>query len=295
MSVLEKLSGVEIKPDSRISEADRRFCSVHQQAYDDALTGLEKLRKQWKELVKHQEELIRTVNSQSFEWSRYIDIPGFSSRDILNRLETLPEVFISRIISYFSEQYHVSLDSDPVKKRLLPPRPKYSYDKEQTEQYRKAMRELSLRYEDILEQIFIQLGGRTFTERAIDELKEKCHNAVWNSYRSEAEYEVKGDTIRFTFYACKYKTWVYQPRWSLTDKMQDILIAASHFETGQLESYLPGAFDLLGWGAKETSVFEFPGSKVKQLRMFKNGRVDLKFGSKADASQFAAEYLGLVA
>lgn len=34
MSVLEKLSGVEIKPDSRISEANRRCCAVHQLSVD---------------------------------------------------------------------------------------------------------------------------------------------------------------------------------------------------------------------------------------------------------------------
>ena len=46
---------------------------------------------------------------------------------------------------------------------------------------------------------------------------------------------------------------------------------------------------------KTTPLFEFSCDKLKQLRMFKNQRVDLKFTSKAYANQFAAEYLGLIA
>ena len=38
--------------------------------------------------------------------------------------------------------------------------------------YQAEMRSFSLRYETVLDQIFIQLGGRTFMERALDEIKE---------------------------------------------------------------------------------------------------------------------------
>lgn len=295
MNVLEKLSGVEIKPDSRISEEDRRFCSAHQQAYDAAREELSGLRQIWKDIVQHQEDILRTVATESYEWNRYIELSGLSSLDIRKKLEEMPEIFISRIVHYFNGKYHVSVDSEPVKNVLIPESPKYSWEKEQIHQYHIAMRDLSLRYEDILEQIFIQLGGRTFAERAVDELKEKCHTAAWNTYRSTPDYEVKSDTIRFTSYACKFDDWLGRPRWSLNDGMKDILRAASHFETGQLEYYPSGVSALLGWDDKESSVFEFTCDKLKQLRMFKNHRVDLKFSSKAYANQFASEYLGLVA
>ncbi len=295
MNLLEKLSGVEIRPDSRISESDRRFCAAHQQAYDTAREELSELRQIWKEIVQHQDDILREVSTESYERTGYIELSGLSTIEIRNKLEAMPEIFISRIVHYFNSRYHVSVELEPVKTALLPEKPKYSWSKEQTKQYHITMRDLPLRYEDILEQIFVQLGGRTFAERAVDELKEKCHHAAWNTYRNTADYEVKSDTIRFTSYACKYDDWLGRPKWSLSDSMKDILRGASHFETGQLEYYPAGVSALLGWDEKDTALFEFTGEKMKSLRMFKNHRVDLKFSSKAYANQFAAEYLGLVA
>ncbi len=294
MNLLEKLSDVEIRPDSRISETDRKICAAHQQAYDTAREELSELRQIWMDIVAHQDGILRPVTSESYEYTQYINLSGFSSIEIRNKIEALPGIFISRIISYFNTKYHVSVSSEPVKTALLPQSPKYSWDKEQTRQYHETMRQLSLKYEDVLEQIFIQLGGRTFAERAVDELKEKCHSAAWNTYHNTAEYEVKNDTIRFS-YACKFDDWLGRPKWSLHDGMKDILRAASHFETGHLEYYPSCISILLGWDDKDASVFEFSCDKIKQLRMFKNHRVDLKFGSKACANQFAAEYLGLIA
>ena len=295
MNLLEKLSGIEIKPDSRISEADRRYCTAHQEAYDNARTAFTALRKQWKALVKQQEEILSPVAKESYERERYYRMSDLSSASFRKKIETLPEIFISGIVSYFNSKYHVSVDRDAVKKALLPEEPQYSWEKTRTAEYHKTMRELSLKYEDILEQIFVQLGGRTFEERAIDELKEKCHNAAWNTHRNTADYEIKNDTIRFTFYACKFDDWVGRAKWSLSDGMKDILRGASHFETGHMEYYPSRISHLLGWDDKDASVYEFSCEKLKQIRMFKNNRVDLKFGSKAYANQFAAEYLGLVA
>ena len=59
---------------------------------------------------------------------------------------------------------------------------------------------------------------------------------------------------------------------------------------------LPYGFDsLLGYRHSGSDTVEFPTcSKVIQLKMFKNGRVDIKFASAAIARQFADDYLGRV-
>lgn len=295
MTLLEKLSEIEIKPDTRISDADRRYCTAQQDAYDNARTEFLSMHKSWKAFVARQKEILGTVSSESYEKEKYLRIDGVSSVEFQSKIEALPEIFISAIVSYFNHRYHVTVSSLEVKEALLPEKPQYSWGKDRTAEYHKTMRELSLRYEDILEQIFIQLGGRTFTERAIDELKKKCHDAAWNIYSSTPEYEIKSDTIRFTSYACSYSDWCGRSKWGLADDMKDVLRGAAHFETGQLDSYPAGVSTLLGWDDSDSSLFEFSGEKLKSLRMFKNHRVDLKFTGKPYANQFAAEYLGLVA
>ena len=184
---------------------------------------------------------------------------------------------------------------EAAKKALLPESPKYDWEKSRTKEYHEKMRDFILRYEDVIEQIFVQLGGRTFEQRAVDELKEKCHNFAWRLNVGKAEYTLQNDTISFSGYACSIDEWCRRSIWKFTDGMRDVLRALAHFETQQLD-YLPKdiAF-LVGYDDKCSSSYEFDYEKLKKIRMFKNHRVDVKFSSKEHAHQFAEKYLGLVA
>ena len=69
----------------------------------------------------------------------------------------------------------------------------------------------------------------------------------------------------------------------------------AHYETGMFSVYPHDISALLRNRHDTNPLVEFPYcSKVKQLKMFKNRRVDVKFESKAYASEFAEKYLGLV-
>lgn len=295
MSLLDKFSAVEVKTDNRISEEDRVFCQTQQRAYEEAKDALIKIRGLWKDLVKNQEELLGAVMMDSYSKETYIRLNGFSTTDIRNKIEYLPELFINAIVSYFNRKYHVSVSEMEVKKKLVPDSPQFDWEKSRSNEYHKQMRELTLKYEDVLEQIFVQLGGRTFGERALDELKEKCHKFSWNNYKGLPEYEVQNETIHFNGYACSFDAWLSRSVWKFNDGMRDVLRGLAHFETQQLD-YLPKdiAF-LVGYDDKCSSSYEFDYEKLKRIRMFKNHRVDVKFASKELAHQFAEQYLGLVA
>lgn len=295
MSLLDKFSAVEVKTDNRISEEDRVFCQTQQRAYEEAKDALIKIRGLWKDLVKSQEDLLGAVMTDSYSKETYIRLNGFSTTDIRNKIEYLPELFINAIVSYFNRKYHVSVSEMEVKKKLIPESPQFDWEKSRTNEYHKQMRELTLKYEDVLEQIFVQLGGRTFAERALDELKEKCHKFSWNNYKGLPEYEVQNETIHFNGYACSFDAWLSRSVWKFNDGMRDVLRGLAHFETQQLD-YLPKdiAF-LVGYDDKCSSSYEFDYEKLKRIRMFKNHRVDVRFASKELAHQFAEQYLGLVA
>ena len=297
MSLLDKFSAIEVKADTRISEEDRRVCQTHQAAYEKARETFASLRRKWKDFVAEQQELMSTVATESYVKERYYCMEGLSADKIRTKFEYLPELLINSIVYYFNDKYHVSVDIDEVKRVLLPEEPKHDWEKSRTAEYHKTMKTFVLRYEDIIEQIFIQLGGRTFEERAVDEIKEKCHAFAWSSYnKGEAKYEVQNETIHFTGYACYYKTYYTSSGyWVLEDGMKNVMRGLAHFETQQLE-YLPRdiAF-LVSHQEKQSSSYEFTYEKIKKLRMFKNNRVDVKFASKELAHQFAEQYLGLVA
>lgn len=295
MSLLDKFSAVEIKADSRISEEDRDFCQKHQKAYLEARAVLKSIKKQWKELYDAQMAIMENISDSEYTRDRYIKVDGLSTSSLSNKIELLPELFVTSLVNYFNSKYHVSVSVEAAKKALLPESPKYDWEKSRAKEYHKMMRDFILRYEDVVEQIFVQLGGRTLEQRALDELKEKCHKFAWNLYHSKAEFEIKNDTIQLTGYACSYESWMSRCVWKFNDGMRDVLRALAHFETQQLD-YLPEdiAF-LVGYDDKCSSSYDFDYEKLKKIRMFKNHRVDVKFASKELAHQFAEKYLGLVA
>ncbi len=295
MNLLEKISTIEIQADTRISVEDRRFCQIQQEAYEATKKALIKLRRQWRALVESQEVLLSQISDEHYVQERYYCMEGVSATSIRDKIELLPSLFIKTIVQYFNGKYHVSVDESKISKFFIPDAPEWNWEKTRTKEYHKAMREMVLHYENILEQIFAQLGGRTFEERALDELKEKCHDFSWNLNQNIPEYQIKGDTIQFTGYACSYRTWLSTPIWVLTKGMCHVLRAIAHFETSQFES-LPSIISfLIGYEDIRETAYDLNMEKVTRIRFFKNNRVDIKFAGKEYAHQFAEQYLGLVA
>lgn len=294
MSLLEKISAIEIKADTRISDEDREYCKAHQKAYEEAKATLIKLETLWDGFIKSQEEILNETICSQYEKHRYTVIDGLSSHSLSTKIAGLPEIFVESIVSYFNSKYHVSVSGLKIKGLLIPKAPSYNWEKSRIEEYNDAIRALALNYEDVVEQIFVQLGGRTFEQRALDELKEKCHEFAWRTSTGKAEYELHNDTIQFE-YGCSYEAWCSRTVWKVRDGMKNVLRSIAHFETQQLD-YLPKdiAF-LVGYEDKCSSTYDFDYEKVKKIRMFKNNRVDVKFASKELAHQFAEQYLGLVA
>ena len=290
MNALDKLAAVQIEADNRVSETDRQFCEAHQAAYMDAKASLNELEYMWTDIVSRQSKLLESATAVWNNVQEYTHLSRFSEQDIRNQLEELNDLFISNLVRYFNHRYKVSLDADSIIDK-----PKKDYLSPNTEavtEYHQKLRTMTVDYKEVLEQIFVQLGGRTFLERALDEIKEGCHKAAWCTYNGKAEYELKNDTVRFT-YGCRFDT-IFE-KWSLNDSMKEILRGLAYFETEALGYYPAGIANLLDWSYKEEPVISFSTyTKLQSLRMFKNGRVDIKFKSKDYASRFVSEFLGLV-
>ena len=81
--------------------------------------------------------------------------------------------------------------------------------------------------------------------------------------------------------------------WKLTEDMREILRGAVHFETGSYHSFPQGVPELLDGKSITVDFIDWPsGEKIRGLKMFKNGRVDLKFSNGELAGEFAHKYLG---
>ena len=290
MGLLDKLEQVEIKADSRLPEDDLMFCETQQQAYDESRRAFCEIRRQWKKALQAQKDLLGTSSDGSLPYfgSNY----RFGITDINRELEKLHSKFISALTRHFNTKYKVTISAEAIEEHLIPTEPDpYKCDKDTSNEYHRTLRALALHYEDVVDQMFIQLDGLSFVERAFQELRTKCHKAAYWS-NSNAGYDRKGDTLRFGGYFCSCDERWGREEWRLAERMQDIFTAVAHYETNTFGRFPAGFSELLGYSDVSTSQFQFPTcQKLVHLRMFKNGRVDLKFKTAALAKEFAETYL----
>ena len=294
MNLLEKFEAVTVEADNRITQEDREYCETQQAAYDAAVQSFQELDFFWADMERTQMELLGTKDS-GYLLSR--EGPSISDNQIRNHLEYLHRKVIGSIVTYFNSTYHVSVSIKDVCDNLLPKEPdcRYSENESAYEEYHKKLRESKVRYEDVVDQIILLLDGRSFAEQAFHELAEKCHKAAWNMYQKKSNYERKKSLVSFVGYYCRYKHWRWQDDWELENKTKDILRGIAYFETGSHCRYPLGISELLYNYRQNDSEMEFPTcEKVKCLKMFKNGRVDIRFSSETYAAEFTAKYLGLV-
>lgn len=296
MDLAEKLAHVDMTADNRISEEDRKYGETHQKAYETALSDLKGLVLYCNSMVAAQDEILGDYDRADRIYHGYTNIEDFSVDNIEKAIYAIHRRFVIFIVNYFNRTYNVELESDEIADSLIPKKPEYDYENdksydERCREWEKTMEDFSLCFNNILDQILIRLDGRTFADRALDEIIEKStSNSV---IRDTRYFEIKGDTICFKECFCNYTDWCNSDNWELRGRMKNILPALWHYETGRFYNYgYPISKILYRFSCPET---EFDGkSKLKSLKCFKNGRVDVKFTSKQNASEFAQKYLGSV-
>lgn len=294
MNLLDKFDAVTVKADVRITPEDKAFCEAHQAAYDAAIQSFRELAFFWEDMEKMQKELLGSSDT-SYLSSR--DGPEISKRQINKHLEHLHRAVIYNIVHYFNSTYHVSVTADYAANNLLPQKPdlRIYENKEAHDAYHEKLRAAKIRYEDVVDQIILLLDGRSFSEQAFHELAEKCRKAAWNMYHNKSNYERKKALISFNGYFCSVRHSSRQDEWALEDNAKNILRGVAHYETGSFNPYPLGFSELLGYSRSPNNEHEFSTCKnVRGLKMFKNGRVDIRFSTETNAADFAARYLGLV-
>lgn len=298
MELLQKFAAVEIQTDRRITETDKDYCEQHQKAYEAAISGFLELGFFWEDMNKMQRELLGDSNSPFYhDYLASHDGPSISQRSINNHIEALHRDFIMNLTHYFNSTYSVSVESSEISEVLLPEKPEGRWQDNYVEiskAYHTQMQSLTVRYQDVVDQIILRLNGRSFSEQAFYELFTKCHCAAWDDSTQKPKFERKKDTLSFTGYFCRFRGWPYDG-WEVCDGMKEILYGLAHYETDSYRVFPVGFSELFRYNEIKEPLVEFPTcEKVKQMKLFKNNRVDLKFHSPQFAEQFVNKYLGAV-
>ena len=280
MNLLEKFDTVEIKPDCPISEADRQFCEKQQAAYTAALYGFQELTFFWEDMLTTQKKLLGQPDSSPRIYNQYLiasgdDGPKITIHRLRVQIDALHRKFLHILADYFHSVYSIAIQEDALEAALFPPKPvKYgNTGKQELKEYLLWSSTVHLHYQDVAAHILRQFDGRQFSEQSLYELCCRCNDAVWSGAKHTAKFERK--------YA------------EFTDKMKTVLSCAAHFETGSIGTYPVGFPQPPFEEPIAVNPLDFHGyERLVQMRLFKNGRVDLRFTSEDDATQFINTYLG---
>lgn len=311
MSLMEKFSAVEIKADNRISEDDKVFCLRQQAAFDKSGPALQKIADM---MTAANEEQSSILDANEDYLSRYLVGDGFrcEASYVLDAMKGRNRTFISAVVNYFSRKYNVELDEREIEEHLIPTGPKEpnlpwggyrnmsedeiaSYREEldtykvEKEKFEQSLRVLPLRYERVVDEIFVQLGGFSFQEKAMNEFLSRTWNCCHSTYRDNAEeFEVKNDTLKLTGYWCRCKddSWRSYDEWESTDSLKTLLNALAWYECGRMDEGNLWFPELFRYDTERNFFETYNMEKVKSVKLFKNGRVDIKFRSVAYVQEF---------
>lgn len=256
-ALLDKFNDIEIKNVSRIDQEDQQYCELFNQIYSETLqcyqntlNSLITLYNKQIPLVKNDYELSISYYGRDFGISGVVD-------SILN----IKQKFISKVCYYFEQKYKVTINNDKIYEK---------YKDIQMEHHKRTNPDKTLNqniieyvyldYNMILDEIFIQLNGFSFWEKAVDEIKQKAKTPLhWYDYRKYWNYEVKGKTIKF--------------RTSINN-----IKPALYF-----------------YDSNETQIIDcFTYNKVDDIRHYENGNTNIKFINAQFALEFAKKYLGYI-
>ena len=288
MDLLEKFDSVFVQNDTRISESDRQYCEAHQKAYESAKTMLLELECFWEDMLAAQKGFLKETGNPSNLYLTYRGDISLSGTNIHKQIRSLHSTLIEYIVRHFNSAYHVTISEYDVERALLPEEPERGWrsrKEEEWEKYEEALDNLTLNYADIVDQIFAQMDGRGLWEQAIHELKEHCHDGAWNSYNEKPRFERKKAVIQFSNSA--------DHSGDLVHSMKNVIRGLAHYETG-LIGIIPKDFSPL-FDYHQHESYEFSDcKKAQRIRIFHNGRVDIRFCSEEFAQNFINEYLGTV-
>jgi hypothetical protein len=206
----------------------------------------------------------------------------FVSSIIFREIKSL----IERVYNYFRKKYDVKLET-------------LHHDIDYYEGRPEKMKEnfnwfMNVSINDLLDDIFNQLGGMTFNDKGLKEATDKLLESC-KSWRDEEKIIVKNNkvTIKDFLY---YDSWGFkwgEYRNSNKDEIINLFKVISYVNTKELKNnYSHITSDINDYNNKYIGVYEINDNILKSFKTFKNRKIEIVFNSGLQALNFATKYLG---
>ncbi len=261
MNELEIFDTIKIENTNRIDIEDKLYCEKHNKAYHETLNNYKETLKNWIVLYNKQVQELSYERNGYTHTEEYISFYGnFGINGLIDDITRIKEKFISKITYYFQNKYNVTIDNTKLINKY---KDKYDHGNRYTPNKTlktEIIEYIKIDYNIILDEIFLQLNGFSFKEKAIDEIKKKALTPLhYHSYNKYWNYKIKNKTIKFR------------------NNINSIYPALRFFDNNET--------DLIDY---------FTHNKVDNFRSYDNGNTDVKFYSVEYALDFAKRFLGYI-
>lgn len=279
-SIFNKFQNVKIENTERVSKEDKQFCIEQQEVYNQGIKLTDSFIEQLIPLLEESRELSKKSNINSYSSSHKTALYHFYSiKEFEDKKQSMKNDFINFTIWYFRDKYNVTIDIEKVQKK-----------------YKDTS---IITYDNILDEIFLQLNGLTFIEKEENEITSKLKEYS-RSYRDNNQRTrvTKSKVMIDSFVAMD--SW--DIKWGGTVKVHynyesnlvDLVKGLKHFTKGTTKlSKEEYSF------ARETlrnnvgEVHNVNYDNVESIKIYKNGKCEIIFSNSQYAKQFAKKYLSL--
>lgn len=281
---LEKLfDNVKIENDKRLSAEDNAKMEEFKKVLED-------LQEEGKKYIKFYEEN-KLYNYDNHENKiKEVSISILTIKDSFVEKILLPEIkkLINNVIYYFKEKYNVTL-------KYNEHNTDYSMRHWQVSAEENFNYFMNITIDDILDDIFNQLGNVSFNDKALEEVKKDISDAC-KSWRDENIVTVKNGKISikdFIYYDSWGLQWGGSYRNNNEDKIINIFKLITYYNTNELKNdYEFITKPLNDYDNKYIGIYEINDNILKSFKTFKNGKIELNFMNGLKALDFAKKYLG---
>ncbi len=270
-SVLEKFKAITIKED-RLTPEDQVVVERYQREHDEVSRNLNWYREFFKAKLKEDEDSAHEYEKDKKWFSTKYDAPWyerfkFSPKGGLHRIDKLfekaKEEFVEKILGYFNSKYNLELTRSKLLEREI------------------------IHSKDIVDYIFSKSNGLELEEKGEENLKKNFRETIYWKER----IKLQGCKIKFVDYFRLENMFrggleiSYHNR-EKVDLFRRV-ISFFEFETFNVQSLLARQLeDYKEVNVEEEYRDEGEGQKIRGLRLYKNGNVDLRFASPEIAREF---------
>lgn len=309
--VINLFDQINVKNTERISQWDREYCIRHQEYYEFAVEKTLKIMALAKEISE--EDSIYGINPDDFGrrpgyFDTYDNKVKLTVRNAFDDLMAIQKKFIVFIIRHFESSYKVSLDKEKAIDTIFsgePERISHHASEEAIKRYEERVQayekqfESMISYEKVIDFIFAELGGKSFRDRAADEIREACRAAFtgYHGHRSYHGPDLKGKALEFKCFLDIRDEYSWDKGGSIHDLYHDssaykLFKALSLYLHDTTENVFNTFLSRLSekHGGDLICEHNAVSSCLEGIRIYKNGKMVIKFKEAQKALEFAKEY-----